>query len=101
MRHVELEKWQTFRLMLEKEQKYVETLNQELQISSEMSNSDRNSKLKKELIGAERRVQILQDQLSTFNEIPVTYLYIIFYTRIGQTVNLLLKLIFIHLVNCQ
>lgn len=71
MRHVELEKWQTFRLMLEKEQKYVDTLNQELQISSEMSNGDRNSKLKKELIGAERRVQILQDQLSTFNEIPV------------------------------
>lgn len=70
MRHVELERWQTFRLMLEKEQKYLDTLNHELQTSTDMSNSD-NYKLKKELSGAERRVRTLQDQLSTFNEIPV------------------------------
>lgn len=72
MRHVELERWQTFRLMLEKEQKYVETLKKELQKSSEVSNRD-NYKLKRELTGAERRVKTLQDQLTMFNEIPVVY----------------------------
>lgn len=66
MRHVELERWQTFRLMLEKEQRFVEALKKELLIT----NGD-NYKLKRELSGAERRVKTLQDQLTTFNEIPV------------------------------
>lgn len=70
MRHVELERWQTFRLMLEKEQRYVEALKKELQNSSDLSNND-NFKLKCELTGAERRVKTLQDQLTTFSEIPV------------------------------
>lgn len=78
MRHVELERWQTFRLMLEKEQKYVEALKKELQKSSEVSNGD-NYKLKRELTGAERRVKTLQDQLTTFNEIPVVYSCFIIY----------------------
>ncbi|CAH1732958.1 unnamed protein product [Aphis gossypii] len=70
MRHVELERWQTFRLMLEKEQRYVEVLKKELhRSSSDVSNGD-NYKLKRELTGAERRVKTLQDQLTTFNEIP-------------------------------
>lgn len=73
MRHVELERWQTFRLMLEKEQRYVEVLKKELhRSSSDVSNGD-NYKLKRELNGAERRVKTLQDQLTTFNEIPVVY----------------------------
>lgn len=73
MRHVELERWQTFRLMLEKEQRYVEVLKKELhRSSSDVSNGD-NYKLKRELTGAERRVKTLQDQLTTFNEIPVVY----------------------------
>lgn len=73
MRHVELERWQTFRLMLEKEQRYVEVLKKELhRSSSDVSNGD-NYKLKRELTGAERRVKTLQDQLTTFNEIPVLY----------------------------
>lgn len=42
--------------------------------SSDLSNSD---KLKRELIGAERRVKTLQDQLTTFNEIPVVYNYLL------------------------
>lgn len=70
MRHVELERWHTFKLMLEKEQRYVETLKKDLQKSTEMSNSD-NYKLKRELSGAERRVKTLQDQLTTFKQIPV------------------------------
>lgn len=70
MRHVELERWQTFRLMLEKEQRYVDALKKELQKSSDLSNSE-NYKLKSELSGAERRVKTLQDQLTTFSEIPV------------------------------
>ncbi|XP_025200480.1 rho guanine nucleotide exchange factor 11 [Melanaphis sacchari] len=71
MRHVELERWQTFRLMLEKEQRYVEVLKKELhRSSSDVSNGD-NYKLKRELTGAERRVKTLQDQLTTFNEIPL------------------------------
>ncbi|VVC42474.1 Hypothetical protein CINCED_3A018960 [Cinara cedri] len=69
MRHVELERWHTFKLMLEKEQRYVETLKKDLQKSSEMSSSD-NYKLKRELSGAERRVKTLQDQLTTFKQIP-------------------------------
>lgn len=74
MRHVELERWQTFRLMLEKEQRYVEVLKKELhRSSSDVSNGD-NYKLKRELNGAERRVKTLQDQLTTFNEIPVLYI---------------------------
>ncbi|XP_025425512.1 rho guanine nucleotide exchange factor 11-like isoform X3 [Sipha flava] len=68
MRHVELERWQTFRLMLEKEQRYVDALKKELR-SSDLSNSD--NKLKRDLTGAERRVKTLQDQLTTFNEIPL------------------------------
>lgn len=70
MRHVELERWRTFRLMLEKEQRYVEALKKELQRSLDIPNSD-NLKLKRELSGAERRVKTLQDQLTTFNELPV------------------------------
>lgn len=70
MRHVELERWQTFRLMLEKEQRYVEDLKKELQMSLDLSSGD-TFKLKRELTGAERRVKTLQDQLATFNEIPV------------------------------
>jgi len=59
--------------MLEKEQKYVEALKKELhQRSLDLSNSD-NYKLKSELTGAERRVKTLQEQLTTFNEIPVVY----------------------------
>lgn len=72
MRHVELERWQTFRLMLEKEQRYVDALKKELQRSLEVSNGD-NFKLKRELNGAERRVKTLQNQLTTFKEIPVVY----------------------------
>lgn len=71
MRHVELERWQTFRLMLEKEQRFVEALKKELQLT----NGD-NYKLKIELSGAERRVKTLQDQLTTFKEIPVVYNYL-------------------------
>jgi hypothetical protein len=74
MRHVELERWQTFRLMLEKEQRYVDALKKELR-SSDLSNSD--NKLKRDLTGAERRVKTLQDQLTTFNEIPVVYNYLL------------------------
>lgn len=70
MRHVELERWRTFRLMLEKEQRYVDALKKELQKSLDIPNSD-NHKLKRELSGAERRVKTLQDQLTTFNELPV------------------------------
>lgn len=70
MRHVELERWRTFRLMLEKEQRYVEALKKELQRSLDIPNSDTH-KLKRELSGAERRVKTLQDQLTTFNELPV------------------------------
>ncbi|XP_050528343.1 rho guanine nucleotide exchange factor 11-like isoform X2 [Daktulosphaira vitifoliae] len=69
MRHVELERWQTFRLMLEKEQRYVEALKKELQRTSSVTGGE-NYKLKRELTGAERRVKTLQDQLTTFNEIP-------------------------------
>lgn len=71
MRHVELERWQTFRLMLEKEQRYVEDLKKELHMSLDLPNGGDNFKLKRELTGAERRVKTLQDQLATFNEIPV------------------------------
>lgn len=70
MRHVELERWQTFRLMLEKEQRYVDDLKKELQRSSDLSASE-TYRIKSELSGAERRVKTLQDQLTTFNEIPV------------------------------
>jgi len=71
MRQVSLERWKTFRLMLEKEQRYVENLKKDLQKSLDISNGD-NHKLKRELSGAERRVKTLQDQLTTFSEIPVS-----------------------------
>ncbi|XP_050433576.1 rho guanine nucleotide exchange factor 12-like isoform X2 [Adelges cooleyi] len=70
MRHVELERWQTFRLMLEKEQRYVEALKKELQRTPDVAGGD-NYKLIRELSGAERRVKTLQDQLHSFNEIPL------------------------------
>jgi len=70
MRQVSLERWKTFRLMLEKEQRYVENLRKDLQKSLDISHGD-NYKLKRELSGAERRVKTLQDQLTTFSEIPV------------------------------
>lgn len=70
MRQVSLERWKTFRLMLEKEQRYVENLKRDLQKSLDLSSVD-NYKLKSELFGAERRVKTLQDQLTTFSEIPV------------------------------
>jgi hypothetical protein len=86
MRHVELERWQTFRLMLEKEQRYVEVLKKELhRSSSDVSNGD-NYKLKRELTGAERRVKTLQDQLTTFNEIPVLYNFYFKYTTVNSYV---------------
>jgi len=57
--------------MLEKEQRYVENLKKDLQKSLDINNGD-NHKLKRELSGAERRVKTLQDQLTTFSEIPVS-----------------------------
>ncbi|XP_069677128.1 rho guanine nucleotide exchange factor 12 isoform X3 [Periplaneta americana] len=56
MRQLECQRVQTLRLMLEKEQRYVDALRSELAKSNE-------PKLLQELAGAERRVRTLQDQL--------------------------------------
>jgi hypothetical protein len=55
-RQLECQRLQTLRLMLEKEQRYVEALRSELAKSDE-------PKVLQELAGAERRVRTLQDQL--------------------------------------
>ncbi|XP_023714771.1 rho guanine nucleotide exchange factor 12 isoform X5 [Cryptotermes secundus] len=56
LRQLECQRVHTLRLMLEKEQRYVEALRSELAKSNE-------PKLHQELTGAERRVRTLQDQL--------------------------------------
>jgi hypothetical protein len=56
LRQLECQRVHTLRLMLEKEQRYVDALRSELAKSNER-------KLHQELTGAERRVRTLQDQL--------------------------------------
>jgi len=56
LRQLECQRVHTLRLMLEKEQRFVEALRSELAKSNE-------PKLLQELAGAERRVRTLQDQL--------------------------------------
>jgi len=56
LRQLECQRVHTLRLMLEKEQRFVEALRSELAKSNE-------PKLLQELSGAERRVRTLQDQL--------------------------------------
>lgn len=56
LRQLECQRVHTLRLMLEKEQRFVEALRSELAKSNE-------PKVHQELAGAERRVRTLQDQL--------------------------------------
>lgn len=60
LRQLECQRVQTFRLMLEKEQRYVEALRSELAKCTDSSNEQQISR---DLMGAERRVRTLQEQL--------------------------------------
>jgi hypothetical protein len=73
LRQLECQREQTFRLMLEKEQRYAEALRSELAKCTDPSNEQQISR---DLMGAERRIRTLQEQLNAitsnhnFNTLP-------------------------------
>lgn len=79
-RQLETQRVNTFQLMLEKEQSYVDKLRSELAKAGTGSGNVNVATVQTELAGAERRVRTLQEQLaaiSTSNEQVCLFLYII------------------------
>ena len=67
LRQLECQREQTFRLMLEKEQRYAEALRSELAKCTDASNEQQ---ILRDLTGAERRIRTLQEQLNAITSNP-------------------------------